>query len=327
MDEDLANLDRVVNNSLINAVTEMPPTMSDAYEDSIENDKNIEDALKETDSEIKDEPFLGASKQPVPEKIKEPKSVLEEALFEDWNSDYDDLEWREWKKDELINKDRNTWDETDWDAWYYINNEEAEKEFDEDYSSSSNRYYTDRLFKLIDDGKITKDSLLHDLVYDYLTEEEIFDYMDSRGILEYEDEEYNQEEIEEHLNEDGRQSSGLKKYSNKDNKEEEVDLWTCVYSSLTEKPEEVTGRAAQKKNTVILPKKQRYKVINTDVDGNIVVHGKTDADLDPARKVADFYNLEYSVKEAPTSMIMRYPEKRFSLTIKIPEDAVYNPDK
>lgn len=261
IDEDLTNLNRVVNNSLINAVTEMPPTMSDAYEDSVENDKYIEDALNETDSQIKDEPFLGASKQPVPEKIKEPKSLLDESLFEDWDPRNDDLEWREWKKDELIEKGRENWDETDWDAWYYINNEEAEEEFDES------------------------------------------------------------------LNEDGRQSSGLKKYSNKDNKEEEVDLWTCVYSSLTEKPEEVTGRAVQKKSTIILPKQQRYKVINTDVDGNIVVHGKTDADLDPARKVADFYNLEYSVKEAPASMIKRYPEKRFSLTIKIPEDAVYNPDK
>lgn len=81
--EKIKNLNRVVDNEQINAVTEMNPVMSDAYEDSLELDKAIEDELKENDLLVKDKPFLGASEQPTPKEVEQPKLTLDESLFED----------------------------------------------------------------------------------------------------------------------------------------------------------------------------------------------------------------------------------------------------
>ena len=60
LDENIKNLTRVVDNQKINAVTEMNPVMSDAYEDSLETDEAIEKELKESDKLETNEPFLGA---------------------------------------------------------------------------------------------------------------------------------------------------------------------------------------------------------------------------------------------------------------------------
>jgi hypothetical protein len=60
LDENIKNLTRVVDNQKINAVTEMNPVMSDAYEDSLETDEAIEKELKESDKLVTEEPFLGA---------------------------------------------------------------------------------------------------------------------------------------------------------------------------------------------------------------------------------------------------------------------------
>jgi len=82
----MPNLDKVVHNDDLNAVTEMPPTMSDAYIDSVEADKAVEDIIKPAEEIIKEKPFLGAEKQPTPEEPEEAKITLDESLFEDTDS-------------------------------------------------------------------------------------------------------------------------------------------------------------------------------------------------------------------------------------------------
>ena len=79
----MPNLDKVVHNDDLNAVTEMPSTMSDAYIDSVEADKAVEDIIKPAEEIIKEKPFLGAEKQPVPKEPEEAKITLDESLFDD----------------------------------------------------------------------------------------------------------------------------------------------------------------------------------------------------------------------------------------------------
>lgn len=88
LDENIKNLTRVVDNQKINAVTEMNPVMSDAYEDSLETDEAIEKELKESDKLVTEEPFLGAKNQPLPEDPVLPKVTLDESLFEDYDLRY-----------------------------------------------------------------------------------------------------------------------------------------------------------------------------------------------------------------------------------------------
>lgn len=82
----MPNLDKVVYNDDLNAVTEMPPTMSDAYIDSVEADKAVEDIIKPAEEIIKEKPFLGAEKQPTPKEPEEAKITLDESLFEESDS-------------------------------------------------------------------------------------------------------------------------------------------------------------------------------------------------------------------------------------------------
>lgn len=83
LNENMPNLDKVVHNDDLNAVTEMPPTMSDAYIDSVEADKAVEDIIKPAKEIIKEKPFLGAEKQPTPKEPEEAKITLDESLFDD----------------------------------------------------------------------------------------------------------------------------------------------------------------------------------------------------------------------------------------------------
>ena len=86
LNENMPNLDKVVYNDDLNAVTEMPPTMSDAYIDSVEADKAVEDIIKPAEEIIKEKPFLGAEKQPTPKEPEEAKITLDESLFEESDS-------------------------------------------------------------------------------------------------------------------------------------------------------------------------------------------------------------------------------------------------
>lgn len=94
----MPNLDKVVHNDDLNAVTEMPPTMSDAYIDSVEADKAVEDIIKPAEEIIKEKPFLGAEKQPTPKEPEEAKITLDEALFDYFevgDDDWEDAAWHD----------------------------------------------------------------------------------------------------------------------------------------------------------------------------------------------------------------------------------------
>lgn len=284
--EKIGNLDKVVTNKHINAVTEMPPTMSDAYEESVEKDEAIEKALKDNDALPKDKPFTGASDQPTPKDIEEAKINLEESLFEDVSS-------RVAIYDDIVNY---VYDKLD-DALDNISMEvmEAIPDYDADWCRGDFNIVTGSKQLIL--AKAVADDLMADC------------------------------DLEESLNEDGRQSSLLRKLDDTDIDEEEFDLWTQVYSSLIDNPTEATTKAWGRFRAVLLPKKQRYSVVNTDTDGNIVVYGESEDRLEPAKKVADYYKLEYEVKPAREAWAAKHPDQRFSLTIKIPEEEVTDIDK
>ena len=50
-------------------------------------------------------------------------------------------------------------------------------------------------------------------------------------------------------------------------------------------------------------------------------------DLDGAKTVANYYDLEYELRPTRDQWAKKHPEQRFSLTIKIPEDKVTDIDK
>lgn len=388
--EKIGNLDKVVTNKHINAVTEMPPTMSDAYEESVEKDEAIAKDLKDNDALPKDKPFIGASDQPTPKDIEEAKINLEESLFEDVSS-------RAAIWDDIVNY---VYDKLD-NALDNISMEvmEAIPDYNADWCRGDFNIVTGNKQLIL--AKAVADDLMADCDLDESLNEDVpggkyylpgiedasheegniwidedppfdFDSADqnvnlpgyavewiagylgngvnnkAREFFRTEEErdsfvdELNRKNavgiktwtspnfyhtLPESLNEDGRQSSLLRKLDDKDIDEEEFDLWTQVYSSLIDNPNEATTKAWGRFKAVLLPKKQRYSVVNADTDGNIVVYGESEDRLEPAKKVADYYKLEYEVKPAREAWATKHPDQRFSLTIKIPEEEVTDIDK
>lgn len=85
--EDIANLERCIENDRVDAVGSMPITMADAFYQSQKNDEELEEQEKDAVKVPEPEKVIGAEKQPVPKMPEEPKLNLEESLFEDYNSD------------------------------------------------------------------------------------------------------------------------------------------------------------------------------------------------------------------------------------------------
>lgn len=309
LNEDMPNLDKVVHNDDLNAVTEMPPTMSDAYIDSVEADKAVEDIIKPAEEIIKEKPFLGAQKQPVPKEPEEAKITLDESLFDD-DSPLTDPSDGNYSLQEQIFDFLDHSDSFDTAEMVELVSDEFGMSPDE-----ADRYVQDWITNSEAEWHDTVDQEKEDISIDSLK-----DYVDSVEVEEDED-------FDESLNEDGRSQSLLRQLDDTDIDEEEFDLWTLVYSSLINKPDEATWKAMQKYDTVILPKKLRYDTINSDSDGNIIVYGKTEKDLDGAKLVADLYELEYEVKPSRASWAKQHPEQSFSLTIKIPEEEITDIDK
>lgn len=308
LNENMPNLDKVVHNDDLNAVTEMPPIMSDAYIDSVEADKAVEDIVKPAEEIIKEKPFLGAEKQPTPKEPEEAKITLDESLFEEESS--------------LRDRIYDFLDELGGYADYNQKIEDVSEEFGMSPDEAEG-YVCD----WIQDPYRGYDPEWNDTV-DQEEEEDIpldslKDYVDGIEV----EEDFEESLKQKNLNEDGRSQSLLRQLDDTDIDEEEFDLWTLVYSSLINKPDEATWKAMQKYDTVVLPKKLRYDTINSDSDGNIIVYGKTEKDLDGAKLVADLYELEYEVKPARGLWAKQHPEQSFSLTIKIPEEKVTDIDK
>lgn len=402
----MPNLDKVVHNDDLNAVTEMPPTMSDAYIDSVEADKAVEDIIKPAEEIIKEKPFLGAEKQPTPKELEEAKITLDESLFEEEDSSlrqdiYDFLDelggYADYnqKIEDVSEEFGMSPDEAegyvcDWIQDPYRGydpewHDTADQEEEEDIPLDNLKDYVDSIEveeEAIDEEcnqtELTEDAhnkpdcyddllgYYHEVIYNSIpviqeTEEAVSGYdgdwcradMDSsvdkaidqlakaladsavyyyRGPAEADWSDTTEVDFDEslkqkNLNEDGRSQSILRKLDDTDIEEEEFDLWTLVYSSLINKPDEATWKAMQKYDTVVLPKKLRYDTINSDSDGNIIVYGKTEKDLDGAKLVADLYELEYEVKPSRGLWAKQHPEQSFSLTIKIPDEEITDIDK
>lgn len=409
LNENMPNLDKVVHNDDLNAVTEMPPTMSDAYIDSVEADKAVEDIIKPVDKVIKEKPFLGANKQPVPKEPEEAIITLDESLFEDTDSSlrqdiYEFLDelggYADYnqKIEDVADEFGMSPDEAEGYVWDWTLREDpewhdtADQEEEEDIPIDSLKDYVDSVeveedvdegchkeeIEECDQSQLKEDAhnkpdcyndllgYYHEVLYNSIpiiqeTEEAVPGYdgdwcredMDPQvdkaidqlakaladaAVYHYQgpaeadwsdttEVDFDESLKQKNLNEDGRSQSLLRQLDDTDIEEEELDLWTQVYSSLINKPDEATWKTMHKKDTVILPKKMRYETINSDSDGNIIVYGKTEKDLDGAKTVANYYGLEYELKPVRGLWAKQHPEQSFSLTIKIPEEKVTDIDK
>ena len=119
--EEIKNLDRVVNSNRINAVTEMPPVMSDAYEDSIETDEAVDNIMDDVSKFTKNKYFTGSTTKNVPTDPVLPRFELDESLdADDEECDLEDSEWMDQRYDELMSKDRDLWDENDYNTYFSI---------------------------------------------------------------------------------------------------------------------------------------------------------------------------------------------------------------
>lgn len=86
LQENLENIERTLGkNPKLEIHGEMPITMADAVIESEEADEEADKRLKDL-KKFADKPFLGADKQPVPNKPVEPKISLDESLFEDYGN-------------------------------------------------------------------------------------------------------------------------------------------------------------------------------------------------------------------------------------------------
>lgn len=88
------------------------------------------------------------------------------------------------------------------------------------------------------------------------------------------------------------------------------DLWTKVYDELDASldPQDCNREVKAKRG-------ERYQKVHTSNDG-IVVYGANESELDFAKRVADHYGCEYTVKEDKNSNTNEY--YRYSLTIHMP---------
>ena len=78
--EDIANLERVKDKKTVQNVV-----MADAEQQSKEANKDNKKLIDPMERK-KEKPFMGASKQPLPKKVEEPKANLDESLFEDYDN-------------------------------------------------------------------------------------------------------------------------------------------------------------------------------------------------------------------------------------------------
>lgn len=420
LDENIKNLTRVVDNQKINAVTEMNPVMSDAYEDSLETDEAIEKELKESDKLITEEPFLGAKNQPLPEDPVLPKVTLDESLFEDcdlkcriydfldeqegdsdYNQKIEDVsdefgmspdEAEQYVQDWTLNTDKSDpeWSDTADQEEESVDDFLFEESLNEDANQRSAIYddLVDYFDNWINDTIPTVPELV-DAIPDYdgdwmieimtpemnraqdqyvkalanaamtyypddnVTEaldrsgEQRNDYFDFKqdvydaisnvckkyNNLSHEDVEdsvnwflnmYETDEdikVEEFMNEDARPEKKQGKGIHKVKEEEDEDLWSLVYTSLIEHPDDTNYSANHAYNIDQLTNEERYEEVYTDYDGNIVVYGESEEKLLPAKRIADMYNLKATQSQSSDSS---KPEQKFKLTIIIPQDEVFN---
>lgn len=421
LDENIKNLERVVDNQKINAVTEMNPVMSDAYEDSLETDEAIEKELKESDKLVTEEPFLGAKNQPLPEDPVLPKVTLDESLFEDYdlrcriydfldeyegdsdynqkiehvsdefemspdeaekyvqdwtlNSDKSDPEWSDTADqeeesvddflfEESLNEDANQRAAIYDDLVDYFDNwindtiptvpelVDAIPDYDGDWmieimtpemnraqdqyvkalANAAMTYYPDNVTEALDrSGEQRNDYFdfkqdVYDAIsnvckkYNDLSHQDIEDSVNWFLNMYDSDEDI---DFEECIHEDARPEKKQGKGIHKVKEEEDEDLWSLVYTSLIEHPDDTNYAANHAYNIDQLTDDERYEEVYTDYDGNIVVYGESEEKLLPAKRIADMYNLKATQSQSADSS---RPKQKFKLTIIIPDEEIFDND-
>lgn len=347
LDENIKNLNRVVDNQKINAVTEMNPVMSDAYEDSLETDEAIEKELKESDKIVTDEPFLGAKNQPLPEDPVLPKVTLDESLFEEsLNEDanqraaiYDDLVdyFDNWINDTIPTVPELVDAIPDYDGDWMIEimtpeMNKAQDQYVKALANAAMTYYPDNVTEALDrSGEQRNDYFdfkqdVYDAIsnvckkYNNLSHEDIEDSVDWFLNMYETDEDI---KVEECMNEDARPEKKQGKGIHKVKEEEDEDLWSLVYTSLIEHPDFTNYAANHAYNIDQLTDEERYEEVYTDYDGNIVVYGESEEKLLPAKRIADMYNLRATQSQSADSS---RPEQKFKLTIIIPDEEIFDND-
>lgn len=89
INEDIANIERALDNEKINIVGSMPLVMADAVVASEKTQEAIDKEMEQhnKNTRVKLNKVVGAEKQPVPDLPEEAKSTLDESLFEDYAAD------------------------------------------------------------------------------------------------------------------------------------------------------------------------------------------------------------------------------------------------
>ena len=201
----------------------------------------------------------------------------------------------------------------------------------------------------LDESLFDDDSPLTDPYDDnYSLEEQIFDFLDHSdsfdpvemaelvsdefGIsideaegyvqdwsIRYNSNDLDTEELEEELDDEDDQSESEKWWNSLGTEEsEDMDLWTLVYEALSRTRDLAADNAVKRYDTLSLPYQQRYEDVNVDADGNIVVFAASSEDLEPAKKVARYHNLD-TRESSSGSYGKLHPDQAFNLTIIIPE--------
>lgn len=305
--EDIANLERCIENDKVNIVGSMPITMADAFYDSQKKQKQIDDAMEETIEENKDEKVIGAEKQPVPKKPEEPKATLEESLFEDYDSNirhYSDMLFDMIDEGAVdaaeIAKDLIYWcSEDDIKHYMRVNNLTSELMDDEEYEENLNES-SDLQHERIKNVKSYLEKALSaintylDRIDESLTEDTEEDrYYAALDIPKGPERkkvaaERRKEFLQKHGLEDRAQE--WKDAKGKDDPEEEDDIFTRINDELF--PYDMEEIKLWTKFPEISASKRYHQGdIGTDYDGNILVWADNDEDFDFAKKVADVYGV------------------------------------
>lgn len=309
--EDIANLERCIENDKVNIVGSMPITMADAFYDSQKKQKQIDDAMEETIEENKDEKVIGAKKQPVPKKPEEPKATLEESLFEDYDPDirhYSDMLFDMIDEGAVdaaeIAKDLIYWcSEDDIKHYMRVNNLTSELMDDEDYEENLNessnlqneriknvKSYLEKALNTINTYLDRIDESLNEATEKdrYYAALDIPKGPERKKVAA----ERRKEFLQKHGLTDRAQE--WKDAKDKDNPKENIDLFSLINQELVcENPYFIS-----KTKFPDIKAKQRYN--NSDIgidykkDGfvDITVRQSSEDKLDFAKKVANAYNAE-----------------------------------
>ena len=264
INEDIANLERCIENDRVDAVGSMPITMADAFYQSQKNEEDLEKQEKDTVKVPEPEKVIGAEKQPVPRMPEEPKLTLEESLFEDYSLE------------NFIDKLSNSMldlQENFYDVSIMVSSTDFDPDWDDEFSKG---YPFDKSFD--------------ELAFEVADWVDRFTYFLSKQKV--------NESLEEAKR--GPKASALvdsqgNVYTDDDRSTPDIDdstnnLWTVVYNEIA--PEHINWMTRTRFKDI--PPKSRYdeNKVNVNYDDNLEIVVSSEDELDFAKRVADEYGLE-----------------------------------